>query len=90
MNTLKNVAKALIGASLLTAGLGGCGEPSPRATMRDQCLRQSIFLQCLAALPAGPKATMYNDWDEVVSSCESAASYQALRPSFAIKPECKI
>lgn len=25
MNTLKNLAKALIGASLLTVGLGGCG-----------------------------------------------------------------
>ncbi len=81
---------ALIGASMLTAVLAGCGDPSPNSMMRDQCKRQQIFLQCMAALPAGPEATMYNDWAEVVEACETAAAYQALRPAWAIKPECRV
>lgn len=90
MNTSNTKRTALIGASILTAVLGGCGEPSPNSMMRDQCKRQQIFLQCMAALPEGPKATMYNDWAEVVEACESAAAYQALRPAGAIKPECRV
>jgi hypothetical protein len=43
----------------------------------NQPLRRQIFLECMNALPAGPITTRYNDWDEVVSSCESAAYYQS-------------
>jgi hypothetical protein len=89
MNTSKTKRTALIGASMLTAMLGGCGEPGPNTMLRDQCLRQQIFLQCMAALPAGPTAAHYNDWAEVVDSCESVAAYQALRPAMAIKKECR-
>lgn len=79
--------RTLIGAaSLLTAVLaGGCTE----STGPDQCLRREIFQQCMAALPAGPKATMYNDWDEVVGQCDSVAHYQSLRRESQIKPECQ-
>jgi hypothetical protein len=56
--------------------LTGCGQEKWE---RNQELRTEIFMACLKALPAGPVATMYNDWDEVVSECESAAYYQSLR-----------
>jgi hypothetical protein len=79
--------KALLILLAITA-LTGCDQT--QTVMRDQCLRQQIFMQCMAALPAGPKATMYNDWDEVVGACESTAAYQALRPTQHIKPECRI
>jgi len=84
---LTRYAGLIAGASLLTAGLGGCN--LPEVTQADQCMRREIFMQCMAALPAGPKATMYNDWDEVVSQCESAAYYQSLRAKSQIKQECR-
>ena len=52
----------------------GCDVKEP-----DQELRVRLFERCLANLPAGPTVTMYNDWDEVVDSCASAAYYQSLR-----------
>lgn len=64
----------------------GC---SDNPQMADQCMRREIFQQCMKALPAGPKATMYNDWDEVVSQCDSVAHYQSLRRKSQIKPECQ-
>jgi hypothetical protein len=81
--------KALLILLAITA-LTGCEQVQEPRVMRDQCMRQQIFLQCMAALPAGPQTTMYNDWDEVVSECESAAAYQSLRPTQHIKPECRI
>ena len=86
MKRLTRYAGLIAGASLLTAGLGGCS-PDPRTV--DQCMRQEIFQQCMKALPAGPKATMYNDWDEVVGQCDSVAHYQSLRRKSQIKPECQ-
>jgi len=44
-------------------------------TSMDQCLRATLFQQCLKALPAGPLATKYNDWDEVVKECQIASQY---------------
>ncbi len=78
--------RTLIGAaSLLTAVLaGGCME----STGPDQCLRREIFQQCMKALPAGPQATKYNDWDEVVGECESVAYYQSLKKKTQITAEC--
>ncbi len=52
-------------------------------------MRREIFMQCMAALPASPKATMSNDWDEVVGQCDSVAHYQSLRRKSQIKPECQ-
>jgi len=52
-------------------------------------MRREIFQQCMKALPAGPSATKYNDWDEVVAQCDSVAHYQSLRRKSQIKPECQ-
>jgi hypothetical protein len=67
--------------------IAGCG-PNPEYPRPDQCLRAKLFQSCMAALPAGPVATKYNDWDEVVESCESAAYYQALRQRSQIADQC--
>lgn len=67
----------------------GCDYPE-RSWGPDQCLRQELFKQCLAALPAGPVSTEYNDWDEVVSKCETSSYYQSLRSTEYIKLECRI
>ena len=69
--------RTLIGAaSLLTAVLaGGCTE----STGPDQCLRREIFQQCMKALPVGPQATKYNDWDEVVAECGAQARRMSLK-----------
>ena len=77
--------RAAFAMSLLL--LAGCGEyatPEP-----DQCLRAELFKSCMASLPAGPQATKYNDWDEVVSACGSQAYYQSLRRPANIAKECK-
>jgi len=72
---------------LCAAALAGCDAPK-QDWGADQCLRAELFQQCLKALPAGPQSTQYNDWDEVVSACASAAYYQSLRKNAFIKPEC--
>jgi len=55
----------------------------------DQCLRATLFQQCLKALPAGPLATKYNDWDEVVKECANVARFQSARKLKNIKEECR-
>jgi len=56
----------------------------------DQCLRVDLFQACMKSLPAGPKSTQYNDWDEVVGQCERTSHDQSLRKLVHIKPECQI
>jgi hypothetical protein len=63
-------------------------DKSEKASM-DQCLRATLFQQCLKALPAGPLATKYNDWDEVVKECQIASQYQSHRKLKNIKEECR-
>jgi hypothetical protein len=58
-------------------------------TSNDQCLRAKLFEQCLKALPAGPQATKYNDWDEVVHQCELASYRHSFRKMRYIKQECR-
>lgn len=55
----------------------------------NQCIRAELFKQCMAILPAGPVATKYNDWAEVVDECESAAYHQSLRKTESIPMECR-
>lgn len=45
-------------------------------TSCDKMVQERVFLTCLEKLPNGPDkvAAAGNDWDEVVSECESAAS----------------
>lgn len=68
--------------------LSGCNETNNGP---DQCLRQEIFKQCVANIPKGPThlTASGNDWDEVISQCESAAYYQSMRIKSIIKPECR-
>lgn len=61
----------------LVVVLTGCEPPSYPKYELDQTLRRSLFKECMASLPAGPSATKYNDWDEVVSRCDSVAYAQA-------------
>jgi hypothetical protein len=51
--------------------LTGCIEQ--RAWRSDPADRQRVFRECMAALPKGPERTVYNDWAEVVDSCDQAA-----------------
>ena len=63
-------------------------DPEDKAS-NDQCLRAKLFEQCLKSLPAGPQATKYNDWDEVVNQCEIAAYRHSFRKMRYIKEECR-
>lgn len=78
--TIASVALTLA----LTACDGSIGVSTP-----DQCMRAELFSACMHALPAGPMSSQYNDWDEVVTACESAAYRQSLRSAQHIKPECR-
>ena len=75
--------------ALAFALLSGCvPEPAPKTWTIDQCKRAELFQACLHALPAGPAATKYTDWDEVVEKCADAAKYQSVRKAGTVKPEC--
>ena len=70
--------------------LSGCGDGQPmELTVVDQCMRVELFKSCMASLPAGPQSTHYNDWDDVVDSCESAAYYQSQRKKSQVKESCR-
>ena len=64
---------ALIACALVT--LAGCVDQE----VANVCDRRELFLRCMASLPSGPVTTQYNDWDEVVNSCEDVALKQARR-----------
>ena len=76
-----------------------CGDHSSQQTMYkadvgevqvvDQCLRREITNECMKSLPAGPVATKYNDWDEVVSECRQNGYYMSIRKRKFVKPECQ-
>jgi hypothetical protein len=71
------------------AALAGCEFQAAGPTYEpDQCLRAQLFQQCLATVPKGPEAARYNDWDEVVSQCESAAYHQSLRAMGTVPKQC--
>ena len=53
------------------------------------CLQREIFNECMKMLPAGPVATKYNDWDEVVSECGNQAYYMSHRKASTIPAECR-
>ena len=61
--------------AVLCLGMVGCNKCE---YVENQTKRQEIFFKCMKALPAGPQATKYNDWDEVVSECGSQAYYMSL------------
>ena len=51
----------------------GCEMPVHEVWVTNQELRTEIFFKCMESLPAGPKKTKYNDWDEVIAECRNAA-----------------
>ncbi len=75
---------------LCALALAGCTKEQPARTQAyDQCARAEIFQACMRNLPAGPQATKYNDWDEVVRACGDQAQYMSVRPVTVIKEECR-
>jgi hypothetical protein len=86
-NLLKYAGVAAIWFSALL--VSGCKNGPFESTGYDQCMRAKLFKECMAMLPAGPRETRYNDWDEVVSECGSQALYQSLRLTKHIKSECQ-
>jgi hypothetical protein len=79
--------------------LTACGDHSSSQTMFssdigevviiDKCMQREIFNQCMKTLPEGPKATKYNDWDEVVAECRHSGYYMSARKRKFVKPECQ-
>ncbi|WYV99773.1 hypothetical protein Roomu2_00093 [Pseudomonas phage vB_PpuM-Roomu-2] len=78
--------KKFLIVGLVATMLTGCeredaefGAPiSPWKATFDKELQAKAFTECMKVLPAGPKETVYNDWDEVVDSCRAAAREQAI------------
>lgn len=89
--------KLLIIASILA--LAACGKHSSETTayasdvdevvITNMCLQRELFNECMKNLPAGPQATKYNDWDEVVSECRHTAYYLAKRKRRVVPDECQ-
>lgn len=78
---------AVVGSTVV---LVGCGDEPTRTTqMVDQCMRQKLFSQCLAAVPSGPTITHDNPWDEVMKQCGQQAYYQSIRITEHIDPQCR-
>lgn len=69
------------------ASLLGCGPVEPQGP--DQCMRRELFQACMKSLPAGPVATQYNDWAEVVDECDGTSYRQSIRKESQIKLECR-
>lgn len=70
-----------------------CGQETLPTEVKylDQCKRAELFQACLTALPAGPQATQYNDWSEVVEACAGQAYRSSIVDSPAsIPPACKV
>ena len=76
---------------LFTLALVGCNQVKEitEKNMPDQCLRRELFNECMKALPGGPVATHYNDWDEVVNECKNYAWSVSVRLQSVIKKECQ-
>lgn len=78
--------KKFLIVGLVAGMLTGCewegaeiGAPaSPWKVTYDKKIQAEAFKTCMEILPAGPVKTVYNDWDEVVDSCRSAAREQSI------------
>ncbi len=62
-------------AALAVVSLTACVQE--RDVSYEQALRVQLFNDCLARIPKGPEVTRYNDWDEVVQTCDNTAYYQS-------------
>lgn len=81
--------KLILLLPLLLIACGKDDKPFIDERVPNQCLRREIFNECMKILPAGPLATKYNDWDEVVAECGSQAYYMSQRIKSTISPECR-
>jgi hypothetical protein len=76
MNLKTGALLLLVGSMGLLAACGPALPPQPKYAL-DKKVQQDLFFRCLKSLPAGPIASKYNDWDEVVSECGSQAFHMA-------------
>lgn len=83
--------RTLIACSLLLVALTGCESRAEQEAVhaeriaryqREQATRKVIFQDCLARIPKGPERTQYNDWSEVVESCDNIARGQSSESPF--------
>lgn len=84
---------------LLAITLTACGKHASDTTafasdpgdviVVNSCLHRELFNECMKALPAGPVATKYNDWDEVVAECRQGSRYLAKRARRHVPSECE-
>lgn len=80
--------KLVLLSCILLVGCGPPYHPNSEPTT-DVCLQKQYFDDCLKQLPEGPKATHYNDWSEIVSSCTESARLLSYRQSEFVTPECR-
>lgn len=81
--------KLILLSVLLLAACSQDDKPFIDQRVVNQCLRRELFNECMKMLPAGPVATKYNDWDEVVAECGSQAYYMSHRKESTIPQGCR-
>lgn len=75
---LKTAALLLMVGSIGLLAVGCALEKwvaAPETWEAENKLQAELFLKCLGALPAGPQAWKYNDWNEIVSWCGAQARH---------------
>lgn len=65
--------------------LAGCDDKG--LSNYRQAEKERVFFKCLEKIPKGPVKTHYNDWGDVVDSCNHFATYSTynLEPVGAAK-----
>lgn len=87
---------AIIMACIVLAGCQKTADGTMTTELKEntsqinQCIRTEVFYKCLNTVPAGPVATKYNDWSEVVEECSVTARHIAARKYSTIPPECRV
>jgi hypothetical protein len=64
-------------AIVFLVAIAGCEKTKVEEAVDLQkgALRRELFAECMKLLPAGPNHTKYNDWAEVVETCNSHSLY---------------
>ena len=81
--------KLILLTVLLLAACSKDDKPFIDERVSNLCLQREIFNECMKMLPAGPVATKYNDWDEVVRECGKQAYYLSIRNESTIPQGCR-
>lgn len=70
--------------------LSACEKPPIPRSETNQCIRSTLFQQCLEKIPQGPMETgNSSDWDEVVEACGHQALWTAQRNPAFIPDFCR-